>query len=574
MSSARQAVDSRTAQRLRARRVVVVDAVRDRGEAFARALQQGGANAVAVAPDQTSYAHAHALDADAMLVNEDEAEQCRPLVLALRRHPRTRWATVLPNSFAALWPHDAAAPDIAVIAAEVSRHAETSMELSVRAKGKLPYEAAIEPLGPNRVLRVLDNTERRLRVVLSNERLHAELELGEHRVSKVRAAIDGGAQVLVDVEALAEILALTCGRVRIEESSGAPARASWNASLAAALEAGAGLAWARATSDDEPVAPAASGVRPAVSERIVALGYTADGEEAVEYHATVPAIVLDEVLNDGGELDPYAQTAAEVHAYDVEPEESAALRPSARPTVEVTAAPSIRPLHAIAAGPSLEIDVDAVLAPPASSLMGPRARRRTGVFVVVLALAGGLAMLLHASPLPWQRAAPRGAAASDDRSHGQPGSQPSASAGTEGGAATAVATQAASAAEPTAQAPARAPNARELKQARSITLRGHRYLRADRHETAAMAYLKALAIAPDYEPAIAPLVRIYLDKANAPEALRWAERLATLAANDGDAQLLLGDAHELNGDAARATAAWQRASTLGNAAARKRLAQP
>jgi tetratricopeptide (TPR) repeat protein len=198
----------------------------------------------------------------------------------------------------------------------------------------------------------------------------------------------------------------------------------------------------------------------------------------------------------------------------------------------------------------------------------------------VLALIGGLGMLLHAGPLPWQRGARRLTATSVAGQHAQPAShaaRPPAAAAIEGEGAAAPAsgtTQDTPAAEPAAQAPARVPTARELKQARSTTLRGHRYLRADRHETAALAYLKALAIAPDYAPAIAPLVRIYLDDANAPDALRWAQRLATLAANDGDAQLLLGDAHELNGDAARATAAWQRASTLGNAAARKRLAQP
>jgi Flp pilus assembly protein TadD len=124
---------------------------------------------------------------------------------------------------------------------------------------------------------------------------------------------------------------------------------------------------------------------------------------------------------------------------------------------------------------------------------------------------------------------------------------------------------------PAVDAP-REPTAKELKQARSITARGHRYLRADRHETAAMAYLKALEIVPGYVPALTPLIGVYLDEANAPEACRWAEQLVAVAPNSGEAHLLLGDALEQSGDGGGADRASRRASELGNKLARKRLA--
>ena len=549
MGSTKHAVDTRTFERLRSRRLLIVDSRVDRGEALALALRRSGASAVALSPDFADYAAAHALDVEAMLVNEDELEACRPLVIALRCHPRTRWATVLPVSFSALWPDGAEQPDVAAIADEVNRHVASLMELSVRAKGKLPYETALEPIGPNRILRVLDNTGRKLRVVLSDARICAELELGEQRVSRVRAVLSDDARPLVDIEALAALLALQSGRVRIEEGS-EPRHAGWKATLPAALEAAAALAWEGATGAEEP--PASSGVRPAVSARSSALGSAPAPPRAVR--PTVPQITVAEAWNEDD--DPIAGDI------DADGSFEDAQRPSSRPTVEVTAAP-----------PS----VPPVSAAPSPALAAKRARhgRKARVAAIAIALAAAsasLAALFWASHPAWPSFAAQRAAAPRAL---PPYARvvPAAEAATQPAAA--AQTEAASeAGAPVAVAPPapRQPSASELERARSITLRGHHYLRADHRKTAATAYLKALAIAPDYVPAITPLVRIYLELGNAPEALHWAARLVTLDPEDATAQLLLGDAHALSGDQTNAVEAWRRASALGSKAAAKRLA--
>jgi len=232
MSGVSHAVDPKTAQRLRARRIVDADALR--AHALAQALQQSGASAVTITPADADHHAAHALDADVLLVNEDEPEPCRALVLALRHHPRTRWSTVLPISFATLWPSAADQPDVALIADLVNGFATALAELTVRAKGKLPHDTLLEPLGPSRSLRALGSTGRSLRIVLSDARVRAEIELTEGHVGGVRAWIAGARAPLFDAEALSVMLAMSSGQMHIDER-GEPELASWNIELAAAL---------------------------------------------------------------------------------------------------------------------------------------------------------------------------------------------------------------------------------------------------------------------------------------------------------------------------------------------------
>jgi hypothetical protein len=239
-----QAVDPKTAQRLRARRIVVVDADASRASAFAQALQQCGAAVATVCIADADYDAAHALDADVLLVNEDEPEPCRALVLALRQHPRTPWSTVLPVSFARLWPHDAEQPDVVSIADRVNDFATTLVELTVRAKGKLPHEVSLEPLGPSRSLRALGSTDRSLRVALSDERMRAELDLAEGYVGGVRAWIADAQEPLSDAAALSAVLAMPSGQLQIEERVG-PGLSSWNMELTAALASAAAIAQER-----------------------------------------------------------------------------------------------------------------------------------------------------------------------------------------------------------------------------------------------------------------------------------------------------------------------------------------
>jgi tetratricopeptide (TPR) repeat protein len=117
----------------------------------------------------------------------------------------------------------------------------------------------------------------------------------------------------------------------------------------------------------------------------------------------------------------------------------------------------------------------------------------------------------------------------------------------------------------------RAERARKIAAANHNVGQGHRLLARGRLEPAKAAYLKALAVLPDYPRALAGLVRVHLRRRDGAEAVRWAQRLVKEQPNRGNNQLLLGDALALRGDQTRARAAWRRATAYGNAAARKRL---
>jgi hypothetical protein len=369
---------------------------------------------------------------------------------------------------------------------------------------------------------------------------------------------------LVNVEALAAILAMSSGDLRIDDwqESGKP---RWNAPLTAALDGASALAMI--ASGEQAPAPAASGVRPAISEQFASSGALPGlSSGAVNLKPTVPQIAVSDVLVEAAlmGLEPDVDPAAEAAA---DPEPLAAV-PAALEAIpsdeEVTA-------HAIV--------VDEVLAPDrsvASFVVSDAPPRRQRSRAPRIVLAAALA-LVAATAVTWFARSPSRPTPSAST---QPSAQPLVAQAAARAAAGAVLPTAGELqpAQPSAEAPAtplpapRQPSRSELKHARRIVKRGDHYLQDDRPQTAAEAYLKALAIAPDYAAAIRPLVQIYLRRGSAAEARKWAEHLAAVEPDSSLSHLLLGDAYALGSEDALATAAWQRASELGSDAARKRLA--
>jgi hypothetical protein len=95
--------------------------------------------------------------------------------------------------------------------------------------------------------------------------------------------------------------------------------------------------------------------------------------------------------------------------------------------------------------------------------------------------------------------------------------------------------------------------------------------RGGRLAQAEASYLSALKAWPTYGPAMVGITRVYLQRKNGAEAIRWAKQLSALHPSEGHYALLLGDAYALHGERAQAEQAWKRAARLGNAVARNRL---
>jgi tetratricopeptide (TPR) repeat protein len=342
--------------------------------------------------------------------------------------------------------------------------------------------------------------------------------------------------------------------------------------LLVALEQAAALV---SIASEQPLIPSGSGIRPAISERLASLDPQAAAASAANFKPTVPQIAVSEALAEAARIAFDADSAVPEHA--AASGESAVAESGDLPVGEgadSAVGQSGRPSEGAGA---LRADRDETTrmveapawesAPPfegSSSSTAPlrvqRPAARLFVGLAGLAAMGAIAAAFLSCP-PTQHSRRQPAPAS-------------AVARTATAAVPAAQLPPPAIEAPVIAVPAPKPPSRsELKHARRIAKRGDGYLRNDRPLTAAEAYLKALAIAPDYVPAIRPLAQIHLQRGNASEARRWTEHLAALEPDSAINQLLLGDAYALSDDQPRATEAWQLASTLGSAAARKRLAQ-
>jgi hypothetical protein len=580
---------------LKSRRVIVVDVDPERAHSLARALQACGATAVVVSHVDAELQSAHALDADVMLVAGDDPAASRPVVDALQAHPRTRWVSVVPISDAQLTP-GGAAPDLTSIANAIERSLAPAVELAVRAKGKLPHETRVETLGAYRLLRVLGDTRRALHVVLWDGRIWAELELEDGRVCSARARGAEPEQTLSRAHALAAVLELGSGHVRIEERP-ADAASDWNVSLSAALAKAAVI---------ESLAPSR--------------GDCADGAAPIPPAPTVPHISLAAAMALGEEGEPPSLIEP---ASGVRPHESGGLRSSARPTMKqislaeamgdagVVETPGDEPKPLIEQRPS-ELSASAAPMPvsapvpvcvpvPARESAASSAARRThrpraraGAAAALVALALGAAMLALAFPegvqlshgdrlvgetvagslavsvappaalVPHEQGQPKPASAAPTPPPVLAPAEP-AEAASAGVAANATVSR-----ELVSVPSSRAERARFARATR-LERRARRFHRARQLGKAEVTYHEALAAWPGHSLAMAGLARVHLQRKQGQEALRWAEQLVALQPDRDINQLLLGDAHALNGSRAEAESAWKRARQLGSRTASLRL---
>jgi tetratricopeptide (TPR) repeat protein len=227
-----------------------------------------------------------------------------------------------------------------------------------------------------------------------------------------------------------------------------------------------------------------------------------------------------------------------------------------------------------------EIDANAAVrserpdAPAASATLGLASRLRwRGVLLAAggaVVLAGAL-LIARSGPDSGDRARTAGASVKPEKVASRAARAPSKSA--QGAPAQTANAPGASvdsteaAGRDLAQAPARP---RLLDEARELVKRARRFRRAGQLDQAEAAYLKALTNLSDYPLAISGLARIYLDRKNAAEAVRWAKQLVQVQPDRSSNHQLLGDAYALAGNHAEAEQAWKRATELASKTARKR----
>ncbi|NLE86947.1 MAG: DUF4388 domain-containing protein, partial [Myxococcales bacterium] len=231
-------------------RVVLADDDPGRSEAIAHDLRSRGADVLVtdLDPNDVRMARMRAADPAVLLVGEAQLQATGyALVRRMQRDVRLRWTSLLLAEWSELWSDsavsdsavsDSAVSDSAVsdsLATALKRLTEPERELRTKAEASEPFEAQLETIGPARTLRALGAVPAGLRVTVSTPLLEVELDLADGLVVGALARpAQGGGQHLEGTEALAGLLQLDRGRVRIERVAH-PARANVMASLDMAL---------------------------------------------------------------------------------------------------------------------------------------------------------------------------------------------------------------------------------------------------------------------------------------------------------------------------------------------------
>ncbi|HEY8432313.1 MAG TPA: hypothetical protein VIL20_28265, partial [Sandaracinaceae bacterium] len=224
---------------LRGRRILLVEQNPARADVLVQELRARGALVVVADGEGAGLERARTLDPEVVILDGSGVHGWALTTLrALRRDPRLRWASLLVVSAAELWPGRASAPDLARLAASIKPLVRADRELAERAQRESAFDTRLEVIGPSRTLRALTQTGLGLRVSASHPRARVEVDLAEGLVAGARAIGPNGKQIAEGPAALAALLAIASGRVRVERKD-APASANVMAPLDDALAAAA-----------------------------------------------------------------------------------------------------------------------------------------------------------------------------------------------------------------------------------------------------------------------------------------------------------------------------------------------
>lgn len=227
------------AESLRGRRILLVEQNPARADVLVQELRAHGALVVVVDGEGAGLERARALDPEVVIIDGSGVHGwALPALRALRRDPRLRWASLLVVDAAELWPGRASGPDLARLAASVKALVRADRELAERAQKESAFDTRLEVIGPSRTLRALTQTGLGLRVSASHPRARVEIDLAEGLVAGARALGPMGRQLAEGPAALAALLMIGSGRVRIERKD-APAVANVMSPLDDALAAAA-----------------------------------------------------------------------------------------------------------------------------------------------------------------------------------------------------------------------------------------------------------------------------------------------------------------------------------------------
>ena len=205
---------------IRGLRVVLADDDTPRADAVAQELRSRGVTVVVtdLDPSETRFQTLRQADPTVFVIGEDHAHGAGyDLLRHVRRDSRLRWASLLVVRWNEIWSDERGAPVIHRLESTLAGLVESERALFARAEARVPFDTRLEATGPARCLRTLGMLTPPLRVHVANPRVELSIDLSDGLVVGVEGrTLDAEAKQLSGVNALAALLVLGSGRVRVE----------------------------------------------------------------------------------------------------------------------------------------------------------------------------------------------------------------------------------------------------------------------------------------------------------------------------------------------------------------------
>ncbi|MEM6956962.1 MAG: tetratricopeptide repeat protein [Myxococcota bacterium] len=302
------------------RRVALVEDDAAVADAIAQELRAHGAQVTVLSSSGAGLARARHLDPEIVLVGERGLDGPAYEVLRkVRADPRLRWASLLVIRGDDLMP-EGHAPRMDRLAGAFAPLLAPDEEVRERAKGDEPFDTRFEALGPSRLLRALIDAGGTHVMTVRHPRVTIDVSISQGMIAGADAIRTGKETKISGPAALAALLAIGSGRVRVEKRS-APAAANVFMPLQAALEA--------ASQESPPIRPS-----------VLPASFPSRPSSPPEGLLTELESVLEKLRN-SGMLDGRPSLAPAEAAARVEPPQKPPAKPPSDPPTKKR--PSLRP---------------------------------------------------------------------------------------------------------------------------------------------------------------------------------------------------------------------------------------
>ncbi|MEM9194412.1 MAG: tetratricopeptide repeat protein [Myxococcota bacterium] len=220
-------------------RVLLADDDVARADAVGSGLRGRGANVVMIDVGGQRLERARGIDPSVLVIGEDAiAGSGFSLIRRMRDDLRLRWAYLLVVAWDDIWGDETQLPAINALVTRLAQLAKPEHNLATLAHKGKTFDARLEVTGPARMLRVLADSKRSLRLVVSSRRANVQIDLSDGLIAGAAAELteprSEGPRKLRGSTALATLLSLGSGRVTVEPST-VPRHANVMAPVDAAL---------------------------------------------------------------------------------------------------------------------------------------------------------------------------------------------------------------------------------------------------------------------------------------------------------------------------------------------------